>query len=51
MFCSTTTLLGWRVTIRSVIALSEKLFNAGYDTVPITGKVNQLFVLLIHIQQ
>nr|CAH0105078.1 unnamed protein product [Daphnia galeata] len=38
IFCSTTTLLGWRITIRSVIVLSEKLFNAGYDTVPITGK-------------
>lgn len=40
MFCSLTTVHGWRMTIRSVIALTEEMFNAGY-TVVLTGKMNQ----------
>ena len=40
MFCSTTTLRGWRITIKSVIVLTEKLFNTDYDIV-LTGKLNQ----------
>ncbi|KZR96870.1 Uncharacterized protein APZ42_008553, partial [Daphnia magna] len=35
-----TTVHGWRMTIRSVIALTEEMFNAGY-TVVLTGKMNQ----------
>jgi hypothetical protein len=40
MFCSLTTLHGWRMTIRSVIALTEEMFNANY-TVVLTGKMDQ----------
>ncbi len=40
MFCAMTTLRGWRLTIRSVIALTEQQFNAGYSVV-LTGKLNQ----------
>ncbi len=40
MFSSLTTLHGWRMTIRSVIALTEETFNANYTAV-LTGKMNQ----------
>lgn len=58
MFISQTTLESWRVSVLSVIALTEEKFNAGYTTV-LTGKLNQdpieviyyneLFVLIINI--
>lgn len=40
MFLSDTTLQAWRITVISVIALTEELLNAGYITV-LTGKFNQ----------
>lgn len=40
MFVSQTTLEAWRITIHSIIALTEELLNAGYITV-LTGKFNQ----------
>lgn len=40
MFMSQTTLLGWRVTISSVILLTEEMFSAGFHTV-LTGRFNQ----------
>jgi hypothetical protein len=40
MFLSETTLQSWRITVLSVIALTEELFNADYITV-LTGKLNQ----------
>ncbi len=40
MFLSDTTLQAWRVTVLSVIALTEEMFNVGY-TLVLTGKLNQ----------
>lgn len=40
MFVSNQTLFGWRLTINSVIQLTEELFNSGYSLV-LTGKMNQ----------
>lgn len=40
MFLSNTTLQAWRVTVLSVIALTEEMFNVGYTSV-LTGKLNQ----------
>ena len=40
MFVSDTTLQAWRITVLSVISLTEKMFNSGYYTV-LTGKLNQ----------
>ena len=40
MFCSLTTIRGWRLTINSVIELTEQQFAAGYPVV-LTGKLNQ----------
>lgn len=40
MFLSDSTLQAWRITVISVIALTEELLNAGYITV-LTGKFNQ----------
>ena len=50
MFLSDTTLQAWRITVISVIALTEELLNAGYITV-LTGKFNQdpLEVLFLKI--
>ena len=40
MFLSETTLQSWRISILSVIALTEEKFKAGYITI-LTGKLNQ----------
>jgi hypothetical protein len=40
MFVSNQTLFGWRLTINSVIQITEELFNSGYSLV-LTGKMNQ----------
>ncbi|KAK4006244.1 hypothetical protein OUZ56_011400 [Daphnia magna] len=40
MFASITTIRGWRLSVRSAIALIEEQFNAGFDFV-LTGKWNQ----------
>lgn len=40
MFAALTTIKGWRLSIRSAIALIEEQFNAGFDYV-LTGKWNQ----------
>ncbi|KZS02803.1 Uncharacterized protein APZ42_000006, partial [Daphnia magna] len=40
MFLSETTLQAWRISLLSVIALTEEMFNAGYFTI-LTGKFNQ----------
>lgn len=52
MFLSDTTLQAWRITVISVIALTEELLNAGYITV-LTGKFNQdpLEVLFVKVSK
>ncbi|KAI9565536.1 hypothetical protein GHT06_009328 [Daphnia sinensis] len=41
MFASITTIRGWRLSVRSAIALIEEQFNAGFDFVLTAGKWNQ----------
>lgn len=40
MFVSSTTLHGWRISIKSAIELIEEMMNANYKVV-LTGKLNQ----------
>ncbi len=40
MFLSDVTLEGWRISVKSVIMLTEEMFNAGYNEV-LSGKFNQ----------
>lgn len=49
MFCSLTTLHGWRISILSAIAITEEQFNSGYTCV-LTGKLNQdpIEVIMMH---